>query len=193
MSKLLLSTATLACLITVSCNDRNTPSVSANSPEPQARTQTQSQSHQMSAQDQEFVRKAAMGGMFEVEAGQMAARQANAQNVKDFGNRMVRDHTTVNEELKQWARTNNMTLPTAMGDEHRQHIQKLQSARGRDFDRQYMMLMVEDHQKDVDLFERQSNSGSHNELKSFAAKHLPTLREHLRMAREISGQMTSDR
>ncbi|MBX9602745.1 MAG: DUF4142 domain-containing protein [Bryobacteraceae bacterium] len=192
MNKIFLSTTALACLITASCNDRNTPRVSANSPEPQAASQSQS-SAPSPAQDQEFARKAAMGGMFEVEAGRLAARQANAQKIKDFGNRMVKDHTAVNRELKQWARSNKMTLPATMGGEHQQHLRKLRSARGADFDRQYMMMMAEDHQKDVALFETQAGSGSNSDLKNFASKHLPSLREHLRMAREISSQMTSDR
>ena len=141
----------------------------------------------MTTQDRNFVMEAAMGGMMEVELGRIAAQQGMSDAVKQFGQRMVDDHSKANEELMTIASSKGITLPTTLGEKHRAHVTKLSGMTGADFDREYVKMMVSDHRKDVNEFEKQSTRGTDADLKAFATKTLPTLQEHLRMAEALPG------
>ena len=66
------------------------------------------------------------------------------------------------------------------------HIKKLSEKSGKEFDRDYMSMMVKDHQDDVDKFEKMSKDGNDADLKAFATKTLPILRAHLDSAKAIN-------
>lgn len=140
--------------------------------------------------DQQFVTKAAQGGMAEVQLGQLAAQRAASNDVKQFGQRMVKDHTQANNQLKQLAQQKGITPPQDMGDEHKATMARLSNLSGAEFDREYMNHMVEDHTEDVSLFQREAQQGQDPDLKALAAKTVPTLQEHLQMARSIAGNTT---
>jgi putative membrane protein len=138
--------------------------------------------------DMQFATTAAKGGIAEVALGQMAEKQAASPDVKAFGQRMVTDHKKANDELNEAAKADGVTIPQGLTGEHNADAQKLSKLSGAEFDREYMKLMVEDHKKDVALFEKESKSGKDSNVKQFAAKTLPTLREHLRMAEDIASK-----
>ena len=144
----------------------------------------------MSSQDQKFLTEAAMGGMMEVEMGRWAAQIGTSDAVKQFGRRMVEDHSRANEELKQLATAKGVTLPTTLDEKHQREVSKLARMKGADFDKAYSKKMLSDHQKDVAAFEKQSTSGSDAEVKAFATKVLPTLQEHLTQAKALTGTDT---
>ena len=135
----------------------------------------------VAAADKQFVTKAAQGGMAEVELGKLAQSKAQNEQVKAFGERMVKDHGAANDKLKQVASDNGIQLPTTMGAEHQKMLDKMKSMSGAQFDAEYMSHMVADHQKDIKEFEQESQSG-HGAVKQFASDTLPTLREHLSQA-----------
>lgn len=141
----------------------------------------------MSAQDHNFIMDAAMGGMMEVELGRIAAQQGASDAVKQFGQRMVDDHGKANQELMSLAQSKGMTLPAAIDEKHQKDVTKLSSLSGAEFDREYTKMMVSDHRKDVSEFEKQSTHGTDADLKAFATKTLPTLKEHLQMAEALPG------
>jgi putative membrane protein len=140
----------------------------------------------VSEEDSKFAVEAASGGMTEVQLGELAQQKASSQQVKDFGAMMVRDHSKANDELKAIAGNKNITLPPAPGEDHMDHIKKLSEKSGREFDKDYMKLMVDDHKDDIDKFEKCSKDAKDADLKAFAAKTLPTLREHLNAAKKIN-------
>ena len=141
----------------------------------------------MSSQDHDFVMDAAMGGLMEVELGRIAAQKGMSDAVKQFGQRMVDDHSKANEELMSLASSKGMTLPTALDEKHQKDVTKLSAMSGAEFDRAYSRMMLSDHNKDVKEFEKQSTKGGDADLKAFASKTLPTLQEHLQMARALPG------
>lgn len=132
--------------------------------------------------ERRFVEKAAMGGMAEVQLGQLAQQKAQDEQVKQFAQRMVADHGKANDELKQIAGAKGVQIPAELDRDHRKDMDKLQKHSGADFDREYMKHMVDDQKKDVSEFRKQAKSGKDPELKAYAAKTLPTLEEHLKMA-----------
>ena len=133
-----------------------------------------------------FMTKAASGGIMEVQLGQLAQQQAGSQRVKDFGAMMVRDHGKANDELKSLASAKNVSLSDSLTAEHKRHVTNLQSKKGTAFDKAYMSMMVQDHQKDIQEFEKASNNLSDGEVKAFATRTLPVLKTHLDSATAIN-------
>jgi putative membrane protein len=136
--------------------------------------------------DSTFMKKAAQGGLAEVQLGQLAVRKASSPKVKQFGQRMVDDHTQANDQLKQVAAQENVDLPQKPDMKDRATMARLEKLSGTRFDQAYMSDMVKDHQKDVADFQNESQNGKDPAVKSFAAKTLPTLQDHLQQAQQIA-------
>jgi putative membrane protein len=137
--------------------------------------------------DKSFMKKAAEGGLAEVQLGQLAQQNGQSQQVKDFGKRMVDDHTKANDQLKQVASQKGVTLPTSPNAHDQAEYNRLSKMQGDSFDKAYSKMMVTDHKKDVSEFKREANSGSDPDVKSFASQTLPTLEDHLKMAEQMNG------
>lgn len=136
--------------------------------------------------DRSFVKKAAQGGMAEVQLGQLAQQKASHEQVKQFGARMVQDHSKANDELRQIAAGKGMELPGEPSKKQRKDADKLKDKSGAEFDRSYMKHMVADHKKDIEAYEKEAREGKDAELRAFAERTLPTLREHLQMAQQAN-------
>jgi len=136
--------------------------------------------------DQHFVMEAAKGGLAEVELGKLAKDKASSDQVKQFAQRMVDDHSKANDELKSIAQNKNITLPTELDAKDKAVHDRLAKLSGEQFDKAYMQHMLQDHRKDVAAFRTESKSGKDPEVKAFAAKTLPTLEEHLKQAQDTN-------
>ena len=137
------------------------------------------------AEDSDFMVKAANAGLAEVEMGNVAQQNAADQQVKDFASKMVRDHTQANTELKTIATTKNVTVPETSDDHHKKMLTDLSGKTGLDFDKEYMRMMVEDHDDAVGMFERAAENANDPDVRAFAAKTLPVLRQHQEEAKNI--------
>ena len=154
-----------------------------------ASTGAMNSSEPVSSETQTFMEKAATGGMMEVQLGQMAQEQASASEVKNFGQRMVTDHSKANEELKSLAQQKGVTLPDSLTNKQMKKVEKLSQLSGEAFDEAYMDMMVKDHQKDVKTYDKASQNVPDPAVQDFASQTLPTLKEHLQKAEEINQQM----
>jgi len=157
------------------------------------RAMAENTANRMTGGDSNFATKAAQGGMAEVQLGQLAESNASSQQVKNFGQRMVTDHTKANDELKSIASRKGMTLPTGLDAKDQAEYDRLSKLNGAAFDRAYMQMMVSDHRKDVNEFENEANNGTDPDLKAFAGKTLPTLHEHLQMAETTDAQVKKEK
>jgi len=139
--------------------------------------------------DQEFLAKALEDNVLEVQLGEKAKDKASNERVKKFAQRMIDDHTKAREQLMDIAKDMKVGVAAGLSKEHRELLVRLTTADGADFDRHYMNHMVDDHEKAVSLFEGFAKDGKNDRLREFARKTLPTLREHLKMARDIAGDL----
>jgi putative membrane protein len=135
--------------------------------------------------DAQFAKQAAEGGVAEVKLGQLAEEKGTSQQVKDFGKRMVDDHSKANEQLKSTASGDNIALPDQMNAKDQAEYDHLSKLSGATFDRAYARQMVLDHETDVAAFRHEANDGKDASIKSFASQTLPTLQDHLKVARQI--------
>jgi putative membrane protein len=149
---------------------------------------TPSTAEALSAEDSEFVQKATMGGQMEVTLGELANDKASDERVKALGEKIADDHERANSELRSMVRGADVARADRPMPEHDQTRQKLESLSGAAFDRAYLQEMVSHHEKDIKEFEKASNSSNH-QVKAFAEKTLPTLRQHLEEAQQLQKTM----
>lgn len=143
----------------------------------------------VAASDEKFIREAALGGEAEVELGRLAAMKASNPDVKQFGQRMVDDHSKANMQLMDIAHRKNLTVATTqLAGKHKSEYDRLSKLSGAEFDRAYVKLMVDDHKKDVAEFQKAASSAKDTELRSFASQTLPTLQQHLSRIQQLSGE-----
>src|SRR6478672_7016016 len=142
-----------------------------------AKSKSNTAARSLSSADKAFMQDAAKGGMMEVAMGRVAEKNATDSEVKNFGARMVKDHSKANEDLKAIAKEENVEWPAE------KEAGKWKS------DKDYMDAMVKDHEKDLAAFEKEAKDGSDPKVKSFADKTAKTVREHLEMAKEIDGKL----
>lgn len=139
--------------------------------------------------DTAFAAKAAVGGMAEVALGKMAAAKGTDKQIKDFGNMMVMDHGKANAELMNIAKTKKIMLPTGLDAEHKAKSDSLSKLSSADFNKAYVAVMVEDHQKTLALMQTEASNGKDAELKAFAAKTASVVQAHLDKIKAIQGSM----
>ncbi|HLV81782.1 MAG TPA: DUF4142 domain-containing protein [Chthonomonadaceae bacterium] len=148
------------------------------------------QQGEMNWMDRRFVRMAAEGGQAEVQMANMALDKRTNGPVREFARRMVDDHTRANDRLAALASDQNIALPNGIGFTNRQTMDRLMNLSGFAFDRAYASNQVQAHVQTVALFRQEARDGRNPALRDFARNTLPTLNEHLRMARNL-GRMES--
>jgi len=136
--------------------------------------------------DRKFIEDAAEGGMFEVQAAQLAESKARDPAVKEFATKLVQDHQQGNNELVQLANSKQVELPAAPSRGQRQAIEKLGKMSGQDFDKHFVQEVgIKDHEKDIKKFEKAASDVKDPELKAWVQKTLPHLREHYAIAEKL--------
>lgn len=128
-----------------------------------------------------FVANATIGGMYEVEAGKIAAQRSSNPAIKRLGEMMVADHTKAGDELKPIATAAGLAVPTALDQRHQGLIDNLRGATDQDFDRVYLQQQEAAHNETASLLETYGRVGGNEALKGWAAKTLPVVRTHQEM------------
>ena len=145
--------------------------------------------HQPNQPDRLFVREAAIGGMAEVAAGKLASQKCGAPAVREFGQRMVADHSKANDQLANLAKAANIPLPDMLDPEHQSISERLEKLRGAEFDAAYIAAQIQDHQRTIQLLEYEIGSGQEPDLKAFASQVLPIVIQHLQIAQAVQAQL----
>ena len=136
--------------------------------------------------DKKFVKDAAMGGMAEVELGKLATQKAANEDVKQFGQRMIDDHTKANDQLKEVASKDNIQVPATLDKKYQEQIDKLSKLSGAAFDKAYVKDELKDHKNDIKDFQAEAQGGSDPNVKAFASNTLPVLQQHLQLAENLN-------
>jgi putative membrane protein len=127
----------------------------------------------------------AVDGMAEVELGKLALQKAASPKVKQFAQQMVQDHGKANAELKALAGSKGVVLPTSLPKVQQDDLAQMGKLSGAAFDKAYSLHMTGDHDKAVAAFDKQAQGSGDAQIKAWAAKTLPTLREHLAAAKAL--------
>lgn len=141
-------------------------------------------SSSLAAGERRFLEKAAQAGKAEIEISKLALQKAENPKAKELAQRMIDDHTKAAAELEKLASAKGVTLPTEMDGGHKRLLDKLSKKSGNAFDREYTDEMEDDHSKVVRDFRSMAKSAKDPDVKAFAEKTLPTLEQHLQLAKD---------
>lgn len=140
----------------------------------------------LSTPARKFVKEAAMGDQAEMRLGELAVKKGASDDVRAFGQMMMDHHSKAASDLKASVADTGMKLPTALDTKHKKALDRLGKLSGEAFDREYMKMMVSEHEKDLATFRNASKQLSDPQVKEFATTALPTLESHLDRARQVA-------
>lgn len=149
----------------------------------------QSPKESLSAPDRQFVMEASEGGRTEVDLGELAQQKASNDAVRQFAQRMIADHGKAGQELARLAASKGVELTTQPSRADQREKDQLTRQSGPAFDREYVKMMVKDHEQDVAAFRKMSRQAKDRDLKEWVSKTLPVLEDHLKTIRQIEPQL----
>ena len=137
--------------------------------------------------DQSFVSKAMEGGIAEVELGKLAADKSQSQDVKQFAQKMVNDHSQMGDKwFKPVATQLGVSEPKGPSKKDKKLIEKLQGLSGQQFDTEYIQAMVKDHKEDLKEFQNESQAAQDPNVKQIAEQGSKVISQHLQMIEQIA-------
>jgi putative membrane protein len=132
--------------------------------------------------DVSFLKKAGQANLAEIKTAELANDRASSPTVKRYAQKIIDDHTSVQSQLKTIAQEKGVMLPTEVNAEQKSAYDKLSKLSGKEFDKAYMKQMSKDHHIAIDLYQKEGSAGHDPDLKRFAEKTLPALKQHSNMA-----------
>lgn len=141
---------------------------------------------QQNMSDQAFVSKALQGGNAEVQLGQLAQQKSQSNDVKNFGQKMVQDHTQMGEQMQPIAQQLGVKEPKGLSKKDKQLVAKLQGLNGQQFDDAYIQAMVKDHKQDLKDFKQEADMTQNPNLKQAAQQGSQVISQHLEMIQQIA-------
>lgn len=137
-------------------------------------------------QDKDFVHSALEGSMAEVQMGQLAAQKASSDDVKQFGQKMVQDHTQMTDQMKQVAQQLGVSEPKGLSKKDKTEVAKLSGLSGPEFDKAYIAAMVKDHKKDLSDFRAEAQNTQNPAVKQVAEQGTQVIDQHLQLAEQLA-------
>jgi len=196
MKKLTLFNAAILLLLLQACNSHkgknyniSADSISSDDSILAVKDTAQKSSFALDNEDVRFANEVASGGLTEIILGRIAQQKAKNKRIKNFGALMVKDHTKANDKLQVLAQSKHITLPTSPNAKDQQVINEVSKKTGAEFDAAYVAATMADHADDVKEFENASQNSLDNDVKKFATKTLPMLKNHLDAINTINGSM----
>jgi putative membrane protein len=135
--------------------------------------------------DQQFIDFAAQTDMTEANLGQAAANQAASQEVRDFAQMLVTDHTTDYTQLGTIATKAGLTVPKGLDAQHDKMVAPFEKLKGAAFDHRFSREMVMGHTKAIAEYKREAQDAQNPDVKAYASQALPTLEKHLQTAKDL--------
>jgi putative membrane protein len=144
---------------------------------------------QLAKEDRDFFEDAAQSGLLQIKLGQLVVKQGASEDVKHFAQRMIDDHTKVNQKLAEVARQEGLSMPTDLDRKRQDKLDKLAKLGGSKLDQEYLSQVLDEHKDDVKAFEKEAKDGKDAAMKQLAQSSLAALNEHLTMARQIHDRL----
>ncbi len=144
----------------------------------------------LNSADEKFIQEEAAAGVALVKLAELGAKRASRADVKDFAGMIVADHTKANAELATLAGSKSVELSSEVDSKHADTYDELETENEKDFDKEFLSVIVSGHKKCVKNFEDAAEDAEDSEVKLWAAKMLPALKSHLQKAEELSSAPT---
>lgn len=135
--------------------------------------------------DSEFLVDATEINLEEIAIGQLAQQKSANPEIKKFGKMLVDDHTKLSGEVKTVAESRNISLPTSITEDGQEQYNKLNEKSGLDFDKKFVDMMIDGHEKAIDKFTKASKNSNDEEIKTWASNNIASLTAHLQHAKML--------
>jgi putative membrane protein len=209
LSKSFVGSAAIASLVVLAaCEDQNTtvnqasddrvatapaqPDRAVNTPtNREGQTTASTGKAELTSETRDYVQKAVMGDMYEVEASRLALTRSPTAEVKQFAQQMIDEHTKSSDDLKaRLVRAGLIVeLPTMLDDDHKQVLDELRAKNSREFDMAYIEEQKDAHEEALMLHRSYAMNGDLADLKALAADRVPKIEMHLRMATDHESKL----
>ena len=188
--KKIIGSVVVFCFVLLACNNADdttetTTTSSETSSDASVSTPSSPTSVVTDEKSSAFLAKAANSGLAEVQLAKLAQQKATIDAVKSFAAMLERDHSAANDQVKTLAGQRNVSLPAAPSEDKQKMYTDMEKMTGKNFDKEYISMMVKAHNDGITLFEDTKSNASDIDVKNFADKTLPTLRTHLDSAKAI--------
>ena len=141
--------------------------------------------------EMDFMMKASQGNMAEIEMARAAMAKTDNTDVKDFANMIQTDHSRNLKDVVVLMKDSGASQPTSLPAAMRQDIDRMNTLTGPEFDREFVNMMVADHQKAVELFRDQETTVTNTDVKDYVEGTLPELEMHLDKAQQLQSKLFS--
>lgn len=143
---------------------------------------------QLTPKDKAFIAEAAEGGLKEIQFGQLALQKSNNDQVKTFAQKMITDHTQLNNDMLPFAQQAGITPPTQLKPKDQAEYDQLSKLSGNAFDKKYIQSMVKDHNKDLKEFRQEEAVATDPAFKTTVANGEKVIKQHTEMADNLAGK-----
>jgi putative membrane protein len=141
--------------------------------------------------DKRFLQETVLSSLTLIDMGKLAAEKGSTEAVKQFGQKMVQDHTRGLEYLKKTAARDGVPVADALDAKHKEAVDKLAKLSGPEFDRAYVRYQVKNHEKRVSQFQEESDNGTETGAKNLATRMLPAVQQHLNDAKDLNKSLSA--
>ena len=139
--------------------------------------------------EQDFMMKATQAHLSDMDMARLAMQKSENSDVRDFANMIQRDHTNAVEDLTDLMKDKNVSQPSTLTPEAKLDIEKMTGLSGAEFDREFVNMMVSDHQKAVEMFRDIASIAQNPDIKKYAEDLLPKLEMHLEKAQKLQSKL----
>jgi putative membrane protein len=134
-----------------------------------------------------FISKGLEGDQSEIQMGDLAQQKSQSDDVKQLAQKLVNDHTQMNEKLfKPLASQMGVSVPKGPSKKDKKMAEKMEALSGPDFDTQYLMMMLKDHQKDLKEFQDEANAAQDANVKQAAKEGANIISQHLQLVEQVA-------
>jgi putative membrane protein len=139
--------------------------------------------------EQDFMIKAVQANLAEVDMARIAVQKTQNSDVKDFANMIESDHKSALEDLADLMQNNGMSPSSVLSPDAMTDIEKMSALSGAEMDREFINVMVSDHQKTIEMFRNHLNIAQNPDVRKYAENLLPELEMHLEKAQKLQSKL----
>jgi putative membrane protein len=141
--------------------------------------------------DKTFLKKAEEANIKERNLGRVMLEKSQNKDVKDYAQMLVDDHSKNLRDVVDLMNQKGMAQPKDLPEVKNEALDKLNAMSGPELDREFVIMMMDDHQKDVSEFRNEANTAQDKDVKDYATNTVPVLEKHLQKAQELQGKTVS--
>lgn len=143
--------------------------------------------------ESDFMVEATQAHLAIIDMARLAKLQSKNESVKSYAGMVLHDHMDALADVTEMMKEKNVPEPKTLAAETKKDIARMSKLESSEFDREFINMMVSDHQKDLELFRNTSFSARDTDVQDYADEMIPKLEKHLKKAQALQSKLFSGR